>query len=136
MCQFLVVPPRFTPLTTTNSLAVEDRITGTLLVKPVNTKNVLINVEVYSLPCPAVQWQHNGQNISMDSALFTFDEPCKANELPPYQFHFTIHQLGLVSSGNYSALFSNSKTPIRRLPNLYVTIPGEISFSLNYYWSY
>ncbi len=89
-----------------------------------NSIGVLINVEVYSIPCPTVQWQLNGENISTDDALFTFDQPCAANELPPYRFQLRINYMTFVTSGNYSASFNNPKTGPQRLPNLYA-IPGE-----------
>ncbi len=111
----------------TNLGAVKDRFKGTLLVFPFNSRDVTVFVEVLSRPCPSVQWQFNGINVSMEHPLFSFNNPCnnKAN-FSPYEFNFTISNLFLESSGNYSALFNNDGfSRVQRLPQLYITVPGK-----------
>lgn len=113
----------------TNAGSMSDRIEGTVLVRPLDSMNVMVTAQVFSNPCPSVQWQFNGNNISADP-LFTFNNPC-ANEanFSPYQFTLTITNLTETTSGSYRAVFDNQgfSSP-QTLPSIYVTIPGAITF--------
>jgi len=116
----------FASLVKTNSFAVQDRIKGTLVVLPLDSRDVTVFVEVFSHPCPSVQWQFNGNNISMENTLYSFNNPCNMKAtISSYFFNLTISNLWLGSSGDYSALFNNGFSRVQRLPSLYVTVPGK-----------
>ena len=117
--------PTFQTLSTTNPLATVDRLVGTLLIHPVKTTNVLLRAEVNSDPCPDVQWQLNGTNITSSDGAFSFDNPClDTSAISPYNFSLTILVLTKIYSGNYSAIFNNRYSTSSTLPEFFVTVPG------------
>ncbi len=130
--KFFLGAPVITSLVETNLFIIEGRVEEYLLVvPPLNSLNVTINVEVFSVPCPTVQWKLNGTNILKGDLLYFYNNPC-TEELNTFlyrvQFYLIIiSQLTSATSGEYSALFNNmGYSNSRSLPYLYVTIPGRI----------
>ena len=117
--------PVVSGLTTTNPMAVSDRIEGTLIIADSNTPNVTVTVEVAADPCPEVRWSVNGTTISENSSGYFLNNPC-IDVSPPYNFTIIITNLTLATSGQYSAVFRNTGGSTT-LPGLYVTVPGEYS---------
>lgn len=114
------------PLTQTSG-AMEDRLEGTLIVKPFGTLSQVITTMVTSDPCPSVQWSFHGRNhqlnITNGSTGFMLNDPC-VNETNPYYFTLTIGNLTADTSGQYSAVFTILNQAVI-LPRLFVTVPGE-----------
>ena len=122
--------PTIEPLTSTNALAVADRIEGTVLVLPFNTTDLVLRVLLDSNTCPNIQWQFNGENVTTTNTAFSFNDPCADdNNFSPYDFNFTIANLTSATSGSYSALFNNEFSTVVYLPAFYVTIPGITAVS-------
>ena len=99
-----------------------DRRVGTLVVRDSGSE-VTVSVMMEADPCPSVQWSHEGSTISSGDA-YTVTDPC-AGTPSPFTYSLTVGNLTSVTSGAYSALFTNlaGSAP---LPRLYVTVPGGV----------
>ncbi len=112
------------PLTESNTDARVDRLEGTVIVPGNNFLNFVVEVVVNSDPCPpTVFWTFKGSNIT-GGDMYTFNDPCSVNGLPPYTFTLTIASLTASTSGRYSATFANLAGSVS-LPGLLISIPSK-----------
>ena len=103
-------------------MAVADRNDGTLIVvNPLS--NVIVNVSLNADPCPGVVWSLNGSTI-FSNKRYTISDPCSAGA-QAFSFTFTLTIAGITfnTSGQYSAVFTNTAGSTQHL-SLVVTVPG------------
>ena len=112
--------------------AVRDRQVGTLFVGGFGTM-VTVPVSVEADPCPSVQWSFKDSNIA-NGDQYTITNPCSdTNAASPFTLMLTVTNLTIETSGNYSATFTNfAGSSI--LPDLYITIPGIIIYTIKIYY--
>ena len=105
----------------------DDREVGALIVRD-NGTTASFSVDVVADPCPDVVWSFNG--IRLEPSNETYYNTCMGAVTRGRNWTFTLDVVLMEStSGSYSASFTNI-AGTTSLPNVYITIPGIISYTL------
>ncbi len=94
---------------------------------------VRVPVSVEADPCPSVQGSFKDSNIA-NGDQYTITNPCSdVNAAFPFTFMLTVTNMTIETSGAYSATFTNLAGS-GVLPDLYITIPGIIIYTIKIYY--